>query len=83
MTANLPSPQQYPDWKTWASALIRALLTPDSQEVLQLRPIPKARVPSAKQAGLLIYVPDATGGAVPCFSDGTNWRRVSDLTVLS
>ena len=31
----------------------------------------------------LIYVSDETGGAVPAFSDGTNWRRVTDRQVVS
>lgn len=30
-----------------------------------------------------IYVTDETGGAVPAFSDGTNWRRVTDRTIIS
>ena len=31
----------------------------------------------------VIYVSDETGGATPAFSDGTNWRRVSDRAVVS
>lgn len=31
----------------------------------------------------LIFVSDETGGAVPAFSDGTNWRRVTDRTIVS
>ena len=31
----------------------------------------------------LIYVSDETGGAIPAFSDGTNWRRFSDRAVVS
>lgn len=43
-----------------------------------------AGVPSAADntAGL-IYVSNETGGAVPAFSDGTNWRRVTDRTVIA
>ncbi len=33
--------------------------------------------------GAMVYVTDETGGAIPCFSDGTNWRRVSDRAVAS
>ena len=33
--------------------------------------------------GALIYVTDETGGAVPAFSDGTNWRRVTDRAIVS
>lgn len=31
----------------------------------------------------LIYVSDETGGPTPAFSDGVNWRRVTDLAVVS
>lgn len=30
-----------------------------------------------------VYVTDETGGAIPAFSDGTNWRRVTDRTIVS
>lgn len=40
-------------------------------------------LPSAATAGLLIYVTDEAGGAMPAFSDGTNWRRITDRAVVS
>lgn len=42
-------------------------------------------VPSAadRGAGAMIYVSDETSGAVIAFSDGTNWRRVTDRTIIS
>lgn len=40
-------------------------------------------LPSAATAGGLIFVTDEAGGAVPAFSDGTNWRRVTDRAVVS
>ena len=42
-----------------------------------------ATVPSAAVAGKMIYVSDESGGAVMAFSDGTNWRRVTDRVVVS
>jgi hypothetical protein len=42
-----------------------------------------ATVPSAAIVGLLIYVSNESGGAVPAFSDGTNWRRVTDRAIIS
>lgn len=39
-------------------------------------------VPDATKA-FLIFVSDESGGAVPAFSDGTNWRRVTDRAVVS
>ena len=44
-----------------------------------------AGLPSAatRGAGALAYVNDETGGPVLAFSDGTNWRRVTDRAVVS
>lgn len=44
-----------------------------------------AGVPSAASAGAgaMIYVTDESGGAVPAFSDGSDWRRVTDRAVIS
>ena len=39
--------------------------------------------PAAAGPGALAHVTDAPGGAVPAFSDGTNWRTVTDRTVLA
>ena len=52
---------------------------------------PKANMPSAADWGStssdsfssLIFVTDEAGGAVLAFSDGTNWRRVTDRAVVS
>lgn len=30
-----------------------------------------------------IFVSDETGGAVPAFSDGTDWRRCTDRAIVS
>lgn len=41
-------------------------------------------LPSASSwARRMVYVSDETGGAVPAFSDGTNWRRVTDRNIVS
>jgi microcystin-dependent protein len=43
-----------------------------------------ATVPSASASeGQIIYVSNETGGAVLAFSDGTNWRRVTDRAIIS
>jgi hypothetical protein len=44
-----------------------------------------AGLPSAANAGAgaIIYVSNETGGATLAFSDGTNWRRVTDRAVVS
>jgi hypothetical protein len=33
--------------------------------------------------GERVFVRDESGGSIPAFSDGTNWRRVSDRAVVS
>jgi hypothetical protein len=38
---------------------------------------------NASPAAQIIFVTDETGGAVPAFSDGTNWRRVTDRNIVS
>jgi len=49
----------------------------------------KASLPSASanfktdQFSSFIFVKDETGGAVPCFTDGSAWRRVTDRAVVS
>jgi hypothetical protein len=40
-------------------------------------------LPSAAVAGAMIYVTNETGGPVPAFADGTNWRRVTDRTIVT
>ena len=35
------------------------------------------------EIGTLAYCTNETGGAQPVFYDGTNWRRMTDLTVIS
>jgi hypothetical protein len=42
-----------------------------------------ASLPSAAQPGQMIYVSDETAGSVMAFSDGSNWRRITDRAVVS
>jgi hypothetical protein len=48
-----------------------------------LRSYTVGTLPAAGPAGGQIYVSNETGGAVPAFSDGTNWRRVTDRTIVA
>ena len=38
---------------------------------------------AATNEAAIVYVSDETGGAVLAFSDGTDWRRVTDRAVVS
>lgn len=53
--------------------------------ISKLRSYTVAGVPSASTegAGTLIYVTNESGGAIPAFSDGTNWRRVTDRAIIT
>ena len=43
-----------------------------------------ATVPAASGlTGAMVYITDEVGGATPAFSDGTNWRRVTDRAIIS
>jgi hypothetical protein len=57
-------------------------------QVMQTNTLPlpvyvKTALPSASVAGAMIYVSNDVGGAVPAFSDGTQWRRVTDRAPIS
>jgi hypothetical protein len=55
----------------------------DGSGHLGLRSYTVGTVPSAATAARMIYVSNEAGGATPAFSDGTNWRRVSDRAIVS
>ncbi len=38
---------------------------------------------STAPAGQMVFVTNESGGSVPAFSDGTNWRRVTDREVVT
>lgn len=83
-----------PDGSTWHTALMvdrntGAVALPNTELGLE-GPI-KAHSheatalpsPSSTGAGAIIFISDEAGGATLAFSDGTDWRRVSDRAVVS
>lgn len=65
------------------AALSRDGSTP-MQEPLPLSSVTVAELPAAAAwEGSLVYVPDESGGSVLAFSDGADWRRVTDRAVVS
>ena len=40
-------------------------------------------LPDPTILGLMAFATDATGGSIPVFSDGTNWRRVDDRSIVT
>jgi hypothetical protein len=51
----------------------------------QLNSYTVAQLPTGKNvtAGTVVFCSNETGGAVPVFHDGTNWRRVTDRAIAS
>lgn len=70
-------------WQTLVEAL--GFSVPDDATLLfQAKSYTVSTVPSASTyARGVIYVSNEAGGAVIAFSDGTNWRRVTDRAIIS
>lgn len=63
--------------------IVRELRTPFDHPI-RLQEFTVATLPAAADwRGGLIYVSNEVGGAVPAFSDATNWRRVTDRAIVS
>lgn len=78
----LSLPEVKPQLVGWDARLQEAL---EKLAPMRLVSYTVAGVPSAATAGAgaQIYVTNEVDGAVPAFSDGTNWRRVTDRTIIS
>lgn len=67
------------EWVRRAAGAINQLISREPT----LKSYTVATLPTASGDFRLIYVSDETGGAVPAFNDGTDWRRVTDRAVVS
>lgn len=67
------------EWVRRAAGAINQLISRDAT----LKEYTVATLPDAGGDFRLIYVSDESGGAVPAFNDGTDWRRVTDRAVVS
>ena len=85
-----------PDGSTWAEALVAdpatgrigiGTATPlaplDVIGPIRVGSATVAALPAATAAGQLLYISNESGGPVLAFSDGSNWRRVTDGAVVS
>jgi len=60
------------------------LLPPATLAELETNNPPKFKPAVPRNGGCsMVYCTDATAGAVPCYSDGTNWRQVTDGIIVS
>ena len=62
--------------------VIGGVIQPDSL-ILPTKTVAQLANLSANPAAQFVYCSDESGGAVPAFSDGTNWRRVTDRQIVS
>lgn len=70
-------------WQTIVEAFNLSVPT-DATLIFQLPSYTVSTVPTAATYPRgLIYVSNETGGAVPAFSDGSSWRRVTDRAVIA
>lgn len=78
-------PRDAPPWaQQMADDVTRELRVRARGFPVVLAKFPKADLPLASRwVGAWIYVSDATGGAVPAFSDGTNWLRADTSVIIS
>jgi hypothetical protein len=74
-------------WASFGSEVMRitnngalSIAGPNAQYILPSHSA--ASLPLGTQGGM-IFVPDETGGPVPAYYDGTNWRRVTDGAIVS
>lgn len=77
-----------PDGSAWSDALVVSAGTGARIVVdgaVRVKSVSKAalRTPSSQGAGAITFVSDEAGGATLAFSDGSSWRRVADLAVVS
>ena len=78
-------PAEAPLWLRPVLDSIRSALCDRFDGPIRLCSSTVAGLPSAATAGAgaTLYVSDETGGAVIAYSDGTDWRRVTDRAVVS
>jgi len=75
----LPSPDMHVSWQEWARALTRALTFKDEPD--RLPAFAHANLPQAARAKyMMAYCTDIVPPQ-PVYSDGTDWRRVTDGAV--
>lgn len=92
MSTRLPLLLSERNLTQWANDIVRSVevsfaRTENTKQtignILRLPRYAKAALPPVDPEGQMIYVTDDTGGAVPAFSDGTNWRRVTDRAIIA
>lgn len=71
-------------WRRWINSLFERV----NEGPFLVRGYTVTNVPSAAEwsdgtnYSAVVYISDETGGATLAFSDGTNWLRVQDRTII-
>lgn len=67
-------------WSRWFQEVTKILT---GNQAIQLTSYLVADLPPATTEGQIIYVSNATGGSIPAFSDGVDWRRVDTRAIVT
>lgn len=65
----------------WLLSLIQSIERAFAEQALERYTV--ANLPPAALPSRIIIVTNETGGEVPAWNDGTDWRRVTDRAVVS
>ena len=78
---NFFHPAEGPYWLRQTLSSIRSALGDVWDRPIRVAHYTVAALPDASAfSGGIIYISDEAGGAIPAFSDGTNWREASRAT---
>lgn len=80
----IPVAAEAPVWAHELARRVDSEIREQTSQPVRLPTFVMADLPSAaRHRTCWIYVSDESGGAVPAFSDGTDWRRCTDRAVIS
>lgn len=70
-------------WRVWFERVTRILSGQEPYPLPRYTVAQLGGVDPANWLGALVYVSDEAGGAVVAYSDGTDWRRLTDRSIVS
>jgi hypothetical protein len=73
------------EWDSFFSNLLTAVNAVSQGSLVATQSFTVLTMPDPAEAGAgrIIYVSNAAGGAIPAFSDGTDWRRVDTRAIVT
>jgi hypothetical protein len=80
MAAHIRLPTNAPPWLPGYNGAVERAIT----AAAVMTPLLVAEMPAAADRPYTwIFVTNASGGAIPAFSDGTNWRRADTRAIVT